>query len=80
MPVLDRDELERSPLADLHAIAAELGVEGFRRLRRDDLVVAIVEHAGDGETSTERPGRDAPAPGEDSGRRRRSGGGRGGRR
>ena len=79
MPVLDRDELERSPLADLHAIAAELGVEGFRRLRRDDLVLAIVEHAGDGETSTE-PGRDTAAPGEDSGRRRRSGGGRGGRR
>ncbi len=77
MPVLDRDELERSPLADLHAIAAELGVEGFRRLRRDDLVVAIVEHAGDGETPNERPERNAPAPGEDSGRRRRSGGGRG---
>ena len=39
--VLDRPGLEKSPLADLHAIASELGVEGFRGLRRDDLVAAI---------------------------------------
>jgi transcription termination factor Rho len=45
MPVLDRKELEESPLADLHAIASELGVEGYRRLRRDDLIDAL---AGDG--------------------------------
>ncbi|MDQ3240279.1 MAG: Rho termination factor N-terminal domain-containing protein, partial [Actinomycetota bacterium] len=62
MAVLDRDELERSPLADLHAIAAELGVEGFRRLRREDLVTAIVEHAGDGEAPAEKSGRDAATP------------------
>ena len=30
MPVLQRNELEASPLADLHAIASELGLEGFR--------------------------------------------------
>lgn len=45
MPVLDRKELEESPLSDLHAIASELGIEGYRRLRRDDLIDAI---AGDG--------------------------------
>jgi transcription termination factor Rho len=34
MAVIARGELEQSPLADLHAIASELGIEGFRRLRR----------------------------------------------
>ncbi|HEY6691449.1 MAG TPA: Rho termination factor N-terminal domain-containing protein [Solirubrobacteraceae bacterium] len=40
--VLDRAELEQSPLADLHLLANELGVDGFRRLRREDLIDAIV--------------------------------------
>jgi transcription termination factor Rho len=40
--VLDRAELEQSPLADLHLLANELGVDGFRRLRRDDLIDAIL--------------------------------------
>ena len=31
-----------SPLADLHVIANELGVDGFRRLRKADLVDAII--------------------------------------
>jgi len=35
--VLDRSELEASPLADLHAIADQLGLDGFRRLRKADL-------------------------------------------
>jgi transcription termination factor Rho len=51
MPVLDRKELEESPLSDLHAIASELGIEGYRRLRRDDLIDAL---AGDGGAS-EKP-------------------------
>src|SRR2546423_14581192 len=41
MPVLDRKELEESPLSDLHAIASELGIEGYRRLRREDLIDAL---------------------------------------
>ena len=40
--VLDRDALEQSPLADLHVIANELGVDGFRRLRKADLIDAII--------------------------------------
>jgi transcription termination factor Rho len=40
--VLDRSELEQSPLADLHLLANELGVDGFRRLRREELIDAIV--------------------------------------
>jgi transcription termination factor Rho len=47
MTVLHRDALEASPLADLHAIASELGIDGYRRLRKDDLVDRILEHQGD---------------------------------
>jgi transcription termination factor Rho len=42
MSVLDRSALESSPLADLHAIASELGLDDFRRLRKADLVDAIL--------------------------------------
>jgi transcription termination factor Rho len=42
MSVLDRSELEASPLADLHAIADQLGLEGFRRLRKADLIDTIL--------------------------------------
>jgi transcription termination factor Rho len=49
MSVLDRKELEQSPLADLHTIASELGVEGYRRLRREDLIGAILQGQGDGD-------------------------------
>lgn len=49
MPVLSRDALEASPLADLHAIASELGIDGFRRLRKADLVGAILATSGGGD-------------------------------
>jgi transcription termination factor Rho len=64
--VLQRKELEDSPLADLHAIASELGIEGYRALRREDLVAAILgggepaAESAEGETATterERPRR-----------------------
>lgn len=60
MSVLQRKELEESPLADLHAIASELGVEGYRGLRRDDLIKAIVgdqggDDADDGEALDDSP-------------------------
>jgi transcription termination factor Rho len=58
--VLERTELEASPLADLHAIADQLGLDGFRRLRKADLIDRILG---------EQPSDDAPkdeAPGEDS--------------
>jgi transcription termination factor Rho len=57
MTVLERSELEASPLADLHAIADQLGLEGFRRLRKADLIAAIL-----GETGS---GGDGPSPGDD---------------
>ncbi|MGI8512313.1 MAG: Rho termination factor N-terminal domain-containing protein, partial [Solirubrobacteraceae bacterium] len=65
MSVLDRSSLEASPLADLHVIASELGLDGFRRLRKADLIDAIVKRQG-GETSDAGPEPDTagvqPAP------------------
>jgi len=46
MGVLEPSELEESPLADLHTLASELGIEGYRRLRREELVAAIVRSQG----------------------------------
>jgi transcription termination factor Rho len=44
--VLQRKQLEDSPLADLHAIASELGLEGFRTMRREALIGAILRAQG----------------------------------
>src|SRR2546429_4820283 len=76
MAVLERSELEASPLADLHAIADQLGLDGFRRLRKPDLIDAIL---GDSEEQQERP---AAAEADELGRRRDAvrGEGRAGRR
>jgi transcription termination factor Rho len=49
MPVLTRSSLEASPLADLHELASELELDGFRRLRKADLVDRILEVHGAGE-------------------------------
>jgi transcription termination factor Rho len=83
MPVLDRKELEESPLSDLHAIASELGIEGYRRLRRDDLIDALAGDGGGGGSdekpksrsrSRRTPAKDAAA--EPRQRTRRASGGR----
>jgi transcription termination factor Rho len=60
--VLDRPGLEQSPLADLHLLAGELGVENFRRLRKADLIDAILaRQAGAPEEPAESEGTDEPA-------------------
>jgi transcription termination factor Rho len=46
MAVLERSELEASPLADLHAIADQIGLDGFRRLRKAELIDAILARSG----------------------------------
>ena len=77
MAILDRAELERSPLADLHAIASELGIEGFRALRRAELIDALLKQTG-GDAAGAAGGEDGG--GEDaipSPARTRSRGGRG---
>jgi transcription termination factor Rho len=49
MSVLNRKELEDSPLADLHQIASELGLEGYRSKRKDDLIATILGASGGGD-------------------------------
>ena len=63
MPVLERSELEASPLADLHAIADQVGVDGFKRLRKADLIDKILAVQGGGDGSDIAPG-EASADGE----------------
>ncbi len=53
MAVLERSELQASTLADLHAIADQLGLDGFRRLRKAELIEAILgEGPGDGASAS----------------------------
>jgi transcription termination factor Rho len=86
MTVLERRALEDSPLADLHAIAAELSLDGYRRLRREDLIDAILSRQGapaaagaaaSGGEDGDEEGRRGPGREEGGARRRR--GRRGGR-
>jgi transcription termination factor Rho len=77
--VLTRDALEGSPLADLHLIAAEIGLDGFRRLRKADLIDTILQRTG-GDTrgaDTQEEGTTDEDAGEKPKRPRR--GARGGR-
>ncbi len=73
------EQLQNAHLADLHALAAELGVERYRLLPRDELAAAILERNPDATA----PEREESAPDEPAETERResngSGGGRGGR-
>jgi transcription termination factor Rho len=65
MAVLDRSELEASPLADLHAIADQIGLDGFRRLRKADLIDAILgERKDDGGSSADGDSADSSGDGD----------------
>ncbi len=72
MPVLTRSALSASPLADLHLIAGELGLDGYRRLRKAELVDRILERQGGAPAAdAEAPAEEAPATKSRRGRRRR---------
>jgi len=84
MSVISRSALESSTLADLHEIASQLGLDGFRRLRKGDLVDAIVERQGvngdepdTDEGATATADGDADAEQKPARRSRRGGRGRG---
>jgi transcription termination factor Rho len=78
MAVLDRKELEASPLSDLHAIASELGIEGYRLLRREKLIDAILGDSGASNGDADAAsGADSDESEERPRPRRRSRGGRG---
>ena len=63
MSVLDRNSLEASPLADIHAIASELSIDGYRRLRRADLIDAILDKQGGGDSAVAQPAAEADSDG-----------------
>jgi transcription termination factor Rho len=46
MSIINAEELEASPLADLHALASTLAIDGFRGLRKPQLVEAILTRQG----------------------------------
>lgn len=82
MSVLDRATLEDSTLADLHAIASELSIDGYRRLRKADLIDTLLEHQGavaadTGGDREEDDDDDEPTAGARRRRGRRGGRGRG---
>ncbi|MBV8989444.1 MAG: Rho termination factor N-terminal domain-containing protein [Solirubrobacterales bacterium] len=60
MSVLDRAALEGSPLADLHAIASELSIDGYRRLRRGDLIDAILNKQAGAAEEADASSQSAP--------------------
>jgi transcription termination factor Rho len=73
MAVLERSELEASPLADLHTIANEVGLDGFRRLRKADLIDAILGESSpaadeDDSSSPAQRDEDSPRPARNRGR------------
>ncbi|HTQ68409.1 MAG TPA: Rho termination factor N-terminal domain-containing protein [Solirubrobacteraceae bacterium] len=72
MPVLERSELEASPLADLHAIADQVGIEGFKRLRKADLIDRILAAQGGGSSeAADDAGSDGDSDGESAPKRTR---------
>ncbi len=71
MAVLERSELEASPLSDLHAIANEVGLDGFRRLRKADLIDAILGEPSKPKSSSDATASDDEADGERPARSRR---------
>jgi transcription termination factor Rho len=77
MSILDRDALAASPLADLHALASELSIDGYRRLRKAQLIDAILTRQGGEPAAPEQERSDADEDERPASRRRR--GRRGGR-
>jgi transcription termination factor Rho len=71
--VLERTELEASPLADLHAIADQLGLDGFRRLRKAELIDRILGEQPEGDAAKDESSSDEPESSARARPRRRGG-------
>jgi len=69
MSIITAEDLDASPLADLHALASTLGIDGFRRLRKPELVATIVARQGGGPAPA--ASSDQAAPRTERSRRRR---------
>ena len=69
MAVLERSELQASPLADLHAIADQLGLDGYRRLRKPELIDAILAKGEPTQNDGEQPAAVAGKPSDEDAER-----------
>jgi transcription termination factor Rho len=70
---MSKAELESKHLAQLHALAAEAGIEGYRKLPREQLVEELLVHGDSASRETESGGRGSEEEGERPARRRRRG-------
>ncbi|HEY7934668.1 MAG TPA: Rho termination factor N-terminal domain-containing protein [Solirubrobacteraceae bacterium] len=53
MTVFEPSELQASPLSDLHAIADQLGLDGYRKLRKEELIEAIISRSKPSDETSE---------------------------
>ena len=67
---MDKTELQSKHLAELHALAADRGVERYRMLTRDELIAALADGGGDGGRRDDR-GSDSAERGREPRQRRR---------
>jgi Rho termination factor, N-terminal domain len=70
---MNKTELESKHIAELHTLAAEAGVTGYRMLRREELIEKLLD--GEPAKGTERKPRESREPRERPPRRRRERGG-----
>lgn len=68
MTALDPSELQASSLSDLHAIADQFGLDGYRRLRKAELIDAIITASG-GTPPAPAPATEPDAPAQSPRRR-----------
>src|SRR5262245_32874161 len=71
---MDKAELESKHIAELHALAAEAGVPGYRMLRRDELVGKLADGKpakGERPERRERPQRQERPPRQERPQQRR---------
>jgi Rho termination factor, N-terminal domain len=55
---MNKAELESKHIAELHTLAAEAGVSGYRMLRREELIEKLADGGGKPEERSERPTRE----------------------
>ena len=74
MSVMSREALEGSTLSDLHSIAAELDIDGYRRMRKGELIAAILgeEYTGEEPEVAEAEEEEEERPRRSRSRSRRS--------
>lgn len=70
---MNKAELESKHIAELHTLAAEAGVSGYRMLRREELIEKLADGGGKPEKRAERPARERKPRGDRRSRDRERG-------